>query len=85
MTTPIQIRKEQVVRDIRKLAEITGRPITDAVAAAVRSELDRAQRADDVEARRKRIRELVDRVSRLPIVGPELTDADLYDEDGMPR
>ena len=83
--TPVQIRKEDVVRDIRELASLTGQPITEAVAAAVRSELQRARRSSDIEERSRAIREIVRRFHELPIVGPPLTDDDLYDEDGLPR
>lgn len=85
MTIPVQIRKEEVVRDIRELAALKGKPITDAVADAVKSELVRARRASDVEIRRREIRRLVDEFNALPKVGPMLTDEDLYDQDGLPK
>jgi hypothetical protein len=84
---PIQIRKADVVRDIRTLADITHQPITEAVGRAVRAELDRARRAssDDQEKKRRAVAAVLDRIRRLPIVGPVLTDDDLYDEDGLPK
>jgi hypothetical protein len=84
---PIQIRNEDVVRDIRELAHLTRRPITDAVAAAVRGELDRVQRvfANDREARLKAIKTAVRQFKQAPIVATMLGDDDLYDEDGLPR
>ena len=82
---PIQIRKEAVVRDIRELASLTGRPITEAVAAAVRSELERTRRMSDIEERRRAVHDIVERLHQLPRVGPMLTDDDLYDEDGLPK
>ncbi len=82
---PIQIRKEAVVRDIRELANLTGRPITEAVAAAVRSELERTRRLSGIEERRRAVDDIVKRFNELPRVGPILTDDDLYDEDGMPK
>lgn len=83
--TPIQIRKDDVVRDIRELAELKRRPITEVVAMAVRAELERTRRVDNIEERRRRVDEIVERFNSLPVIGPELTDEDLYDEDGMPR
>jgi hypothetical protein len=87
MIAPIQIRKPDVVRDIRLLAELTGQPITDVVADAVRLKLGEAQRARDADIaeRLKRVAEIQERVAALPRIGPLLTDADLYDEDGIPR
>ncbi len=85
MTAPVQIRKQAVVRDIRELAELTHRPITEAVASAVRAELERARRNSDIEQRRRAVEEAVRQFREAPVVGPLLTDADFYDEDGLPR
>jgi len=86
MTKPIQIRNEDVVRDIRELAALKHRPITEAVAEAVRTELVRARRVATPEAEREReIDEILARVRALPRTGKDLTDDDLYDEDGLPR
>jgi hypothetical protein len=38
MMGPIQIRNEDIVRDIRELASLTSQPITDAVVVAVKSD-----------------------------------------------
>ena len=85
MTIPVQIRNEEVVRDIRELAALKRKPITEAVADAVKSELARARSTSDVDARRREVRRLVEELHRLPRVGPLLTDDDLYDEDGLPK
>jgi hypothetical protein len=84
---PIQIRNPEVVRAIRALAEKTGRPITEAVATAVHAELRRRSTVSAEERNRKlgAMREIVARIQRLPVIGPALTDDDLYDEDGLPR
>lgn len=79
MTVPIQIANPDVVRDIHLLAELTGRPITDVVAEAVRAKLWETTGA------RERLEELHKRVAALPRIGPLLADADIYDEDGIPR
>lgn len=85
--TPIQIRNPEVVRAIRALARQTGRPITATVAQAVDAELRRRQVVEDSAYRRRRraIREAAEAFRNLPVIGPLLTDDDLYDEDGMPR
>lgn len=83
MTIPVQIRKDDVVRDIRELAALKRLPLTEAVAEAVRAELERARK--DIDERRSAVRALVDELHKLPRVGPPLTDADLYDKDGLPK
>jgi hypothetical protein len=85
MIAPVQIRKEEVVRDIRELAALKRKPITEVVAEAVKSELTRARRTSDAEVRRREVRRLVEEFNALPRVGPMLTDDDLYDQDGLPR
>jgi hypothetical protein len=84
---PIQIRNEGVVADIRELARLTHKPITEAVATAVRSELTRAQgiSTSQRDARLRAIRTAVEQFKRSPVLGPVLTDDDLYDEHGLPR
>ena len=85
MTAPIQIKKGDVTRDIRELAALKRKPITEAVAEAVRAELERERRNCDIDERRRKIREIVEAFHRLPRVGPMLTDDDLYDENGLPK
>ena len=82
---PIQIRNPAATSKIRELAALKGRPITEVVESAVAAELDRARRDLTLEERRQRVRATVARYAALPKVGPMLTDADLYDEDGFPR
>jgi antitoxin VapB len=85
MNAPIQIRRDDVVQDIRELAALTDKPITEAVAGAVRAELIRARAKGGIEARRQAVAEIVRQFREAPVVGPLLTDADFYDEDGMPK
>lgn len=87
MNAPIQIRKPELARKIRELAELKGKSITDAVAEVVDRELDRVRQesAAELAARRARIEEIIARLAALPNVGPLLTDDDLYDKDGLPK
>jgi hypothetical protein len=85
MTKPVQIRNEDAVRDIRELAQLTKEPVTKAVAIAVRDRLSKVRGRRDFEAKMRAVDEIVQRVKRRPKIGPLLTDADLYDEDGLPR
>ena len=84
---PIQIRNPEVTRAIRALAQRKQRPITDVVAEVVNAELSRLERQDEDEIARRmaRVEEIVAEFNALPIVGPLLTDDDLYDEDGLPK
>ena len=85
MNAPIQIRRDDVVQDIRELAALTDQPITEAVALAVRAELIKARRRSDIEVRRAKVEDAIRRFREAPVIGPMLTDADLYDEDGLPK
>jgi len=38
-----------------------------------------------VQRRLAAVRDIVERFNALPVVGPLLTDADIYDEDGLPK
>jgi hypothetical protein len=86
-SSPIQIRNPIVVRAIRDLAKLTGQPITEAVGEAVRAALskDEVSKRAEYERRLAAIQEISRQIRELPIVGPKLTDDDLYDEEGMPR
>jgi hypothetical protein len=87
MISPIQIRRDDVVKDIRMLAEITGVSITEAVASAVRTQLasERGKAEAKLSSRRKRIESALAELRRLPVVGPGLSDRDIYGPDGLPR
>jgi hypothetical protein len=85
MTKPIQIRKDDVVRDVRKLASLRRRSITDVVGGAVRKELEIEERNATSEERARKIDRLLAEIDALPVLGPPLTDEDLYDEYGLPR
>ena len=84
---PIQIRNPEVVRAIRVLAARTGRPLTEAVAHAVDAALAHHEASDRDGYRRRLdvIRDVSRKFKDLPVVGPRLTDDDLYDEEGMPK
>ena len=85
--TPIQIRNPEVVKAIRALADQTQLPITEAVGEAVREALRKQDVTRDAEIQQRlaAIKDISRRIRELPIVGPAITDEDLYDADGMPR
>ncbi len=72
---------------IRALSKLMKVSKMDAGEAAVKEkppgELERRE-ATRAEKWREAQR-LVEEFRKLPVVGPRLTDADLYDEDGMPK
>ena len=87
MTKPIQIRNEDVVRDIRALAARRGIPITQTVAELARKELARDRHDTPGVDRSKVIDETVSRFQAAMKAhgGRLLTDDDLYDGNGLPR
>ena len=84
---PIQIRNPEAVRIIRELAARKGQPITRALRDMAKAELDRIDEAEEARVQRRldAIHEIVEKLHELPILGPLLTDDDLYDEDGLPK
>ncbi|HYD44128.1 MAG TPA: type II toxin-antitoxin system VapB family antitoxin [Phenylobacterium sp.] len=82
---PIQIRKPEAVRKIRRLSALIEKPFTEAVEAAVTEALERVEHQRSSEERGRLIDEALARYRALPKTGPMLTDEDLYDEDGFPR
>jgi len=87
MNAPVQIRKADTVERLRRLAALEGKSITDLVDEMVRERDQRLVQAKDAEIERRiaAARETVRRFQALPIVGPLLTDDDLYDEHGLPK
>jgi len=85
MTKPIQIKKDDVARDIRELASLQGASITDVVGRAVRAELERERRRGSPEDRDRAVDRILARFRALPKTGRTLTDDDLYDEYGLPK
>jgi hypothetical protein len=81
MADNIVIENPDVIRDIQRLAERTGKPASEAVADAVRAQLGGATE-EPLDAE---LAALLAEIDALPKLGAPLTDEDLYDEDGMPR
>jgi hypothetical protein len=84
---PIQIKRPDVADDIRALAALTGLAITDTVANAVRAQLA----IERVKASAKLSQKLADaeralaELRKLPVIGMDISDGELYDGDGLPR
>lgn len=80
MADTIIIEDPELVREIKRQAERTGKRAEDVVADAVR-----AQHAEPASQEDAELEALLAEIDALPRLGPALTDADLYDEDGLPR
>ena len=87
MNAPVQIRKPEVTERLRELARLEGKSITDLVEDMVRERDERlvARREAEIEAKLAAVEEIVAHFNSLPIIGPLLTDDDIYDEDGLPK
>ena len=87
MNAPVQIRKPEVAERLRELARLEGKSITDLVEDMVRERDERlvARREAEIEAKLAAVEEIVAHFNSLPIIGPLLTDNDIYDEDGLPK
>jgi len=87
MNAPVQIRKPEVAERLRQLAQLEGKSITDLVEEMVRERDERliAIREADIQAKLASVEEIVAHFESLPIIGPLLTDEDLYDKDGLPK
>ncbi len=86
-TAAIQIKRSEVTEEVRALAELTGVSITDAIGMAVKRqlEIERAKADLKLAKRRKEVNKLLGEIRRLPVVGPRITDEDLYDENGLSK
>lgn len=84
---PIQIKRADVTEQIRLLAELTGCSLTDAVAHAVSRQLalEQVQADATLMKRRKAAESALAELRRLPVLGPQLGDEDLYDSEGLPK
>jgi hypothetical protein len=74
----------EVVDHVRELARQRGGTLSDAIDAAVREMLAaKSETSPDIDL--DAVGEIIRRFRDLPKIGPMLTDADLYDVDGLPR
>jgi len=84
--TTILIDNPDLVHKINTLAERDGKPAAEIVAEAVEEKLikDRGPRHRTLQQDAE-LAEILARIDALPKLGEPLTDADIYDEDGLPR
>jgi antitoxin VapB len=87
---PLNIKKKETHDAARRLAELTGESLTEAVDKAVHERLDRlsAARVQDKQEAWRRIRELQKQVAELPVYDSRSAEEimeDMYDENGLPK
>lgn len=87
MTRAIQVKRADVVADVRELAAILGVSLTDAIHEAVRVKLLAEQTAlmAEREAGQREADEILAKIRSAPRVGRPMTDEDLYDVEGLPK
>jgi antitoxin VapB len=85
MGTQLNIKSEDAYRLASRLSELTGESLTTVVTKALRAELERQERARNVDAEVARML-IMGREIRAHMREPVSSDLrDLYDEDGMPK
>lgn len=87
MNAPVQIRKPDVAERLRNMALREGLSITELVDQMAREREARPDEARRAEIERKiaAVNEIVREFNALPVLGPLLTDDDIYNEDGLPK
>ncbi len=84
----INLKSPETERLIRRLADVTGESITEAVLEAVRQRLEReeAVRRQDIDRSWARIEQLQRRVREQPLLDPRSPDLIIgYNESGVPE
>jgi antitoxin VapB len=82
---PISIKNDQTELLARKLAELTGETLTEAVRAAVAERYDRLRRARSGRSLADELNAIAVRCAKRPLVS-QLSDDEIlgYDESGVP-
>ena len=73
--------------NIRELATLTKSSITDAIANTVRSQLaiERVKANAQLTKKRKAAELALAELRSLPVVGPDLSNKDIYNSEGLPK
>lgn len=82
----LSIRNAETESAARRLAQLTGKGITESIHEAITARLASLEDSPRATARRRqRIDEAVAKVRQLADGSTFATDAELYDEQGLPR
>lgn len=80
----MNIKNPRVEKLARELAEALGETMTSAIQHALEEKLDSLNREREVEAKRRRVRQILDEMGPPP-EGVTSDHSDLYDEWGLPK
>lgn len=81
----LNIRKQETHRLAKRLAELTGETMTEAVTQALRDRLERLRRQRTDRSLADELDEIARRCARLPVLDSRQPDEILgYDENGLP-
>ena len=80
----LSIRDEKTDALAREIAGMTGETITDAIGKALQERLLRLRTETEFKQRKAKVQDLTRRMTE-NMVGPVLSDDDIYDVHGMPR
>lgn len=82
----LYIRNEEADRLARELAARTGESLTDVVTTALRERLERTPaKLKTYEEKMAFLKEVQERIAKLPVLDPRDPDDMLYDEYGVPK
>ena len=82
---PISIKNDETERLARKVAELTGETLTDAIRASLAERYERLRQARTRRSLTADLREIAQRYAKRPVIS-HLTDDEIlgYDEFGVP-
>lgn len=83
----LSIKNDEVEARIRRLTELTGEGVTEAVDAAVRARLAELENVKEERAKKRlaALDALLEDLGPLPPLDQKAVDDELYDENGLPR
>ena len=81
----LNIKNEQTHRRARKLADLMGETMTEAVDRAVSERLERASRIRNRGRRVERLLQIGRECAALPVLDERSPEEMLYDERGLPK
>jgi antitoxin VapB len=83
----LSIKNEEVEARIRRLTELTGEGVTEAIDGAVREKLARVEKVSEEEIQRRvaALDAILARLGPLPKLDQKAIEDEMYDEFGAPR
>jgi antitoxin VapB len=83
----LSIKNEEVEARIRRLTELTGEGVTEAIDAAVREKLARVEkvREEEIQRRMAAVDAILAKYGPFPKLDQKAIDEEMFDEFGVPR